>query len=791
MWTNILRAALLIPICASALARGESPFAVLKPAEVLASDVPDRDWIVANAPLFECSDPQIQQLYYYRWHLYHDHLKRTPAGWIVTEFLPDVSWAGKYNSISCAAGHHIYEGRWLRDPKYLNDYSRFWFEGGGEPRRYSFWAADAIYARYLVNGDKAQACSLLTALVQNYQAWEKAHRDANGLFWQTDDRDGMEYSIGGSGYRPTINSYMYGDARAIAQIAKLAGDQTLADEYTKKADELAKLVQEKLWDPQAKFFETLPRKDDATLADVREEIGFVPWYFNLPADDISSSAWRELLDPKGFAAPFGPTTAEQRFPRFNFTANHDCLWNGPSWPYATTQTLVAMANLLNNYPRQQAVKREDYWKLFQTYTRSQFKDGKPHVAEDLDAATGKWIVDLPRSVEYNHSGYCDPLISGLMGLRPRSDNELEINPLLPENSLSYFCVDGIAYHGHIITILYDRMGDHFGVQGGLRVLVDGAVAASSAKIARLMVSLVGEPKLTAPSTADGWTKYPGSPVLGAALGTCFDVSVLKDTDRYRMYFSWRPRKSVAMVESTDGIHWNEPTVVLGPNPASGWETDINRAVVLKKGDTYHMWYTGQADGHSRIGYATSTDGIKWKRESEKPVLAPKEPWEKVAVMCPDVLWDEKSKQFRMWYSGGDQYEPDAIGYATSSDGRVWDRRTEPVFHSDPNIPWEHFKVTACQVVPDADGFLMFYIGFSDVNHAQIGIARSPDGIGNWQRLPANPIIRPTPGEWDADACYKPFAIFDGQKWLLWYNGRHRSVEQIGLTIHDGRDLGFH
>ena len=85
---------------------------------------------------------------------------------------------------------------------------------------------------------------------------------------------------------------------------------------------------------------------------------------------------------------------------------------------------------------------------------------------------------------------------------------------------------------------------------------------------------------------------------------------------------------------------------------------------------------------------------------------------------------------------------------------------------------------------------MFYIGFRDVHHAQIGIARSRDGITNWQRHPANPIIRPGLDKWDHDACYKPFAIFDGKRWLLWYNGRHSRLEQIGVVFHDGEDLGF-
>ena len=85
---------------------------------------------------------------------------------------------------------------------------------------------------------------------------------------------------------------------------------------------------------------------------------------------------------------------------------------------------------------------------------------------------------------------------------------------------------------------------------------------------------------------------------------------------------------------------------------------------------------------------------------------------------------------------------------------------------------------------------MFYIGFRDQDHAQIGIARSRDGIHDWRRHPANPVIRPGKGQWDHDAVYKPYAIYDGTQWLLWYNGRNGSVEQIGLAIHKGEDLGF-
>ena len=288
-----------------------------------------------------------------------------------------------------------------------------------------------------------------------------------------------------------------------------------------------------------------------------------------------------------------------------------------------------------------------------------------------------------------------------------------------------------------------------------------------------------------------WTKRPESPVLGGSLGTCFDICVLDDDGAYRMYFSWRPKKSVALVTSDDGIHWSPPAIVLGPNPKTDWESDINRPIVLRRDGLWRMWYTGQSHGHSRIGYATSPDGRHWTRRSEKPVLAPQAEWEKVAVMCPHVLFDEPSKQYRMWYSAGDQYEPDAIGYATSTDGLHWTRNSaNPIFKADPVDAWERHKVTACQVIPHDGWFYMFYIGFADENHARIGLARSRDGVTAWQRLPTNPIISPTPGGWDADACYKPSALFDrkSERWLLWYNGRRGGVEQIGLAEHAGAEL---
>jgi sialidase-1 len=303
----------------------------------------------------------------------------------------------------------------------------------------------------------------------------------------------MEVSIGGHGYRPTINSYMFGDAIAIAAIAEEAGQTGVAHEFRDKAARLKELVQSRLWDPAAQFFETAPRGENTRHVGVRELHGYTPWYFNLP-DPPYAVAWKQLMDPKGFYAPFGPTTAEQRHPKLAISyEDHECQWNGPSWPYATSVTLTALANLLHNQ-HQDAISRSDYFDLFRIYARShhiRFEDGRevPWIDENLNPQTGDWIArtrlkswkdgtwdpgkgGVERGKDYNHSTFCDLVITGLVGLIPGAGDEVLVRPLAPE-AWDWFCLDNVAYHGHTLTILWDRRGDRYRHGKGLRLFADG------------------------------------------------------------------------------------------------------------------------------------------------------------------------------------------------------------------------------------------------------------------------------------------------------------------------------
>jgi hypothetical protein len=245
---------------------------------------------------------------------------------------------------------------------------------------------------------------------------------------------------------------MYGNAMAIAKLADLAGQNVLAKEFRLKANQIKDLVQQKLWNTEARFFETLDEKGE--FVPVRENIGFTPWYFGLPdSGNGYEAAWKQLMDPAGFYAPYGPTTVERRSPLYKLDyQGDDCKWNGPAWPFATTITLRALANVLNNYT-QSAISVADYFKTLAIYTHSQrltTDDGRaiPWVDENQNPETGEWIARAMkirkgtfygRGDHYNHSSYCDLIITGLVGLRTSVDGTIVVNPLLPERTWDWFC----------------------------------------------------------------------------------------------------------------------------------------------------------------------------------------------------------------------------------------------------------------------------------------------------------------------------------------------------------------
>jgi len=217
--------------------------------------------------------------------------------------------------------------------------------------------------------------------------------------------------------------------------------------------------------------------------------------------------------------------------------------------------------------------------------------------------------------------------------------------------------------------------------------------------------------------------------------------------------------------------------VLNIGASGTWEDlHVHAPSVLFDGVKYHMWYTGQDSLKVRIGYATSADGIVWNKSPGNPVLdhGASGTWEEIHVAHPTVLFD--GTKYQMWYAGYDSSSFWRIGYATSSDGIVWKKHPDnPVLDVGPSGTWDDYQIYDPTILFDGAKYHLWYTGY-DGSNSGIGYATSADGIV-WEKHPANPVLNPGPsGTWDDYHVGSPTVLFDGTKYRMWYaanDGSHR------------------
>lgn len=433
-----------------------TPFYVLDPnnfARYLPGDM--LAWARDMVPFIDFpADEDVVKAYYYRWRSYREHIRWTgddSVGYVVTEFLPNVGWAGKFNTIPAAAGHHIMEGRWLFDQRIVDDYLRFWFKDGlGHISSYTNWILSAAWQRSLITGNSTALDDVFDSAVatfrSNYLPKYLSNSTANAKKWpggrrclrQIDGRDAMEVSISGSGCRPTIASVLYGEA---AVLARLAPNATIRSEFEAWREFCRDVVLDQLWNPDIQSFAVIPPSAPAEplaphgdgtcdlgavrtpnrTVNVRELLGFMPWYFaRSPASTDGpeplipynrahsfSGMFRSLFNDSIYAAPWGLRSAELQSSCYNYSWQHGDCWNGPSWPYETARVLTSMASLLNEYSENapEAVAASgmgvsEYTALLTQYARQHTRTsaindtanplGSGHVFENLHPDLGYW-----------------------------------------------------------------------------------------------------------------------------------------------------------------------------------------------------------------------------------------------------------------------------------------------------------------------------------------------------------------------------------------------------------------
>ncbi len=170
-----------------------------------------------------------------------------------------------------------------------------------------------------------------------------------------------------------------------------------------------------------------------------------------------------------------------------------------------------------------------------------------------------------------------------------------------------------------------------------------------------------------------------------------------------------------------------PVLGPGP-PGSWDDHFVTPAAVLREGSGYRMYYWGEAVTTPwvrtwKMGLATSTDGVSWEKYADNPVFEGRpDSWD-VGVL--DMAVVKVGDTYYMVYQGNEEArDRTRLGLATSSDGIDWQRSEEPFFDSGEVGSWDANWTEGPILLQSDDGWFMYYMGKPLNGRPQIGVAIS-------------------------------------------------------------------
>jgi hypothetical protein len=247
--------------------------------------------------------------------------------------------------------------------------------------------------------------------------------------------------------------------------------------------------------------------------------------------------------------------------------------------------------------------------------------------------------------------------------------------------------------------------------------------------------------------------------------------------------------AVGYATSPDGITWTKyaGNPVLQPDPNSSafdghWITSPR---VHFDGQRFHMFYTGVSSAIvGRIGYAYSSDGIQWTKNSTYVMdIGISGAWDEATVSPGDFR--KVGSIWELWYDGKSNGGEWRTGYASANDSVHWSRHPSmtPVIEKGVAGQWDaDGPVTDCVKKVGND----YHMWYENNAGTQIGYAVSYDGI-TWNKSLANPVLSPTPGTWDQGGVMWAWMIRAGKKHFLYYSAVGTDMS-IGLAIDSTTDF---
>jgi hypothetical protein len=472
-------------------------------------------WFADNVPYFDASDQGFKRMWYYRWWLVRFNMTQANT--------PDLQgyrfYEGKLgfdNPITFAIPVQVKELTYLRDPQFAlqqiqNTYRNVSPTGAvvdppGSPywnENYSHWIAAAVEEYSRVHPlPPATLRALLPAMAGDVRAWLTAFDpDHDGLPSRSRPRvTGYDLDILSYWYfngtkldlearppdleRVDFASFVYANARAVADLARTVGDASTAAEFDALAERTRNAVLTHLWDDQTQFFYP-QRADDDTRIPIRELHGFFPFTTLLAPDEPRYvAALQKFVDPNEFWARYPPVIASL-YHYHRWTWGMDGLSRNIA-PHPISMGARTAMQAIKHY-HQNAITPAHFMELMARYNDLVYPGVNPYDPywrPNAHEYYSKWepnqVSERPKPSDISHdfhSMYNSLIVEGVVGLTPRRDAKIELQPAAFD--WNYFLLDRLRYQGKDLTIVWDRPdGDvrYHGYPEGFSLYVDGKQA---------------------------------------------------------------------------------------------------------------------------------------------------------------------------------------------------------------------------------------------------------------------------------------------------------------------------
>jgi len=292
-----------------------------------------------------------------------------------------------------------------------------------------------------------------------------------------------------------------------------------------------------------------------------------------------------------------------------------------------------------------------------------------------------------------------------------------------------------------------------------------------------------------------WYKYPANPVFPPGRSDEWDQAkiaqtVLFEDGQYHIWYKgWNDNipgfRGIGYASSPNGIHWKKYKANPLDLQCEGicWDTVSVAFDIVKKDSLYWMWYAGidKKNSTGGIGLAWSENGLNWTKHPDPVLLSGEgDDWDGGGIYAASV--QHNGINFHMWYNARDTITwTQRIGYATSDNGIHWVKHSSnPVIDNGEPGSWDDHSVGIYSVNFNGSLFEMWYDGYDKIN-TQIGYATSVDG-NNWVKFETNPVLQVGKlGNWDTWFARVPTVVYHDSIYRMWYYGHDYSQGNIGYA----------